>query len=96
MTVTHPEVARYFMTIPEAAQLVLQAAALGTDGQVFVLNMGNPIKSDIKTQVAGADVFFCCPKCKTAVANLERDKQVEKVFNKKTFEKSFHIAKHEK
>ncbi len=42
--VTHPEVTRYFMLIPEAAQLVIQASALGTGGEVYVLDMGEPIK----------------------------------------------------
>lgn len=44
LTVTHPEVTRYFMTIPESAQLVLQASAMGTGGDVFVLDMGEPVK----------------------------------------------------
>jgi FlaA1/EpsC-like NDP-sugar epimerase len=44
VTVTHPEVTRYFMTIPEAAQLVIQAGAMGTGGDVFLLDMGESVK----------------------------------------------------
>ena len=46
VTVTHPEVIRYFMTIPEAAQLVLQAGSMGSGGDVFVLDMGKPVHID--------------------------------------------------
>ena len=44
ITVTHPEIIRYFMTIPEAAQLVLQAGSMANGGDVFVLDMGSPVK----------------------------------------------------
>jgi FlaA1/EpsC-like NDP-sugar epimerase len=44
LTITHPKITRYFMTIPEAAQLVIQAGSMGKGGDVFVLDMGRPVR----------------------------------------------------
>lgn len=52
ITVTHPEITRYFMTIPEAAELVIQAGSMGQGGDVFVLDMGEPVKiTDLAKQM---------------------------------------------
>lgn len=52
ITITHPEMVRYFMTIPEAARLVLQAGGLAENGKVYLLNMGDPVKiSDLAHDV---------------------------------------------
>lgn len=58
ITLTHPEITRYFMTIPEAAQLVLQAGAMGEGGDVFVLDMGEPVKIlDLATRMVHLSGF---------------------------------------
>jgi len=44
VTVTHPEINRYFMTIPEAAQMIMQAGAMGAGGEIFILRMGTPVR----------------------------------------------------
>ena len=52
ITLTHPDITRYFMTIPEAAQLVIQAGAMGSGGDVFVLEMGEPVRIyDLATRI---------------------------------------------
>jgi FlaA1/EpsC-like NDP-sugar epimerase len=59
VTVTHPEITRYFMSIPEAAQLVLQAGLMGEGGEIFVLDMGEPVKiaelAKLMIRLCGAD-----------------------------------------
>jgi FlaA1/EpsC-like NDP-sugar epimerase len=52
VTITHPDVTRYFMTIPEAVQLVIQAGAIGNRGEVLVLDMGEPVRiADVAAQL---------------------------------------------
>jgi len=58
--------------------------------------MGKPCNKDVKLTVAGADVTFCCAKCKTAVSKLKGDAQIEKVFNDKAFAKGFEVPKKSK
>ncbi len=61
VTVTHPEVIRYFMSIPEAAELVIQAGAMASGGEVFVLDMGEPVRIDdlarLMIKLAGFEVL---------------------------------------
>lgn len=60
LTVTHPEVTRYFMTIPEACQLVMQAGGIGRSGEVLILDMGEPVKildiAERMVQLSGKDI----------------------------------------
>lgn len=60
VTVTHPDVTRYFMTIPEACELVVQAGAIGEDGQVMILDMGEPVRimevAERMIEMSGKDV----------------------------------------
>ncbi|KAA0911331.1 nucleoside-diphosphate sugar epimerase/dehydratase [Pusillimonas sp. ANT_WB101] len=73
VTVTHPEITRYFMTIPEAAQLVIQAGSMGEGGDVFVLDMGEPVKiaqlAEKMIQLSGLSV--------RSARNIDGDIEVE-------------------
>ncbi|HKJ84195.1 MAG TPA: nucleoside-diphosphate sugar epimerase/dehydratase [Mariprofundaceae bacterium] len=87
VTVTHPEITRYFMTIPEAVSLIMQAGAMGEGGEIFVLDMGEPIKIvDLAEQMI-------------RLSGLEPKRDIEIVFTglrpgEKLFEELFHTSEH--
>jgi FlaA1/EpsC-like NDP-sugar epimerase len=72
VTVTHPEITRYFMTIPEACQLVLQAGSMGEGGEVFLLDMGEPVKiADLAKKLVRLMGF-----CEKSEANPDGDIEI--------------------
>lgn len=73
ITITHPDVVRYFMSIPEAAQLVMQAGAMATGGDVFVMDMGEPVKI---VDLARTMIAMCGLKEKNA-ANPSGDVEIQ-------------------
>lgn len=71
VTITHPDIRRYFMSISEAAQLVLQAGAMGSGGEVFVLDMGEPIKIiDLARQIIALSGFIPEKEIPIAITGL--------------------------
>lgn len=94
VTVTHPDAVRYFMTIPEAVQLVLQSSALGRGGEIFILDMGKPVKiSDLAKKMIrlsgyepGRDIRIrytgLKPGEKLKEELFEKDEKVEKTLFK--------------
>ena len=71
VTVTHPEITRFFMTIPEACQLVLEAAFMGQGGEIFIFDMGNPVKIyDLAKQMISLSGFIPDEEIKIEITGL--------------------------
>jgi len=83
ITITHPEVVRYFMTIPEACQLILEAGAMGNGGEIFVFDMGKPVKIiDLARKMIKLAGFIPDEEIKIQVVNSGPGKKLyEELFN---------------
>ncbi len=82
-------------TAKYAAKANAQLVATKQAQQTTCPLMGKPVKRGLNLKVAGANVYFCCKKCKTEVASLKGDAQIEKVFGQKAFAKAFRVGKHD-
>ncbi len=86
LTVTHPDIIRYFMTIPEACQLVLEAAAMGNGGEIYIFDMGKPVKIiDLAVKIIKLSGYVPYEDIKIKITGLRPgEKLYEELLNDKT------------
>jgi FlaA1/EpsC-like NDP-sugar epimerase len=93
VTVTHSEITRFFMTIPEACQLVLEAAFMGKGGEIFIFDMGSPVKIyDLAKQMISLSGFIPDQEIKIEVTGLRPGEKLyeELLSDKETTQETYH------